>query len=74
MNTALGIPEEIAFQSVQAQEQAITAKLDVSKLQEPKYAQQIAQQYLIAESSSASSSTSTPSLEALAIQAQGLVV
>jgi hypothetical protein len=74
VNTALGIPEEIAFQSVQAQEQAITAKLDVGKLQEPKYVQQIAQQYLIAESNSASSSTSTPSLEALAVQAQGLVV
>jgi hypothetical protein len=74
VNTALGIPEEIAFQSVQAQEHAITSRLDVSKLQEPKYAQQIAQQYLIAESTSASSSTSRPSLRALAVQAQGLVV
>src|SRR5271170_4010817 len=74
VNGALGIPEEIAFQSVQAQEQAIAAKLDVKKLQDPKYAETIAQQYLIAQSSSASSSTSTPSLEALALKAQGLVV
>jgi hypothetical protein len=74
VNTALGIPEEIAFQSVQAQEKAITSKLDISKLQDPKYVLQIAQQYLIAESSSASSSSSTPSLDALAVQAQGLVV
>jgi Protein of unknown function (DUF1217) len=74
VNTALGIPEEIAFQSVQAQEQAITAKLDVSKLQDPKYVQQIADQYLIAESNSSQTTTSTPSLEALAVQAQGLVV
>jgi hypothetical protein len=74
VNTALGIPEEIAFQSVQAQEHAITAKLDISKLQEPNYVQQIAQQYLIAESNSAQTTTSTRSLEALAVQAQGLVV
>lgn len=74
VNGALGIPEEIAFQSVQAQEQAITTKLDISKLQNPKYVQQIAQQYLIAESNSSSSSTSTTSVEALAVQAQGLVV
>ena len=74
VNGALGIPEEIAFQSVQAQEQAITSKLDIKNLQDPKYVQQIAQRYLIAQSSSASNSTSTPNLEALAVQAQGLVV
>jgi Protein of unknown function (DUF1217) len=73
VNGALGIPEDIAFQSVQAQEQAITAKLDISKLQDPSYVKQIAEQYLIAQSSTASSS-STPSLEALAVQSQGLVV
>ena len=74
VNGALGIPEQIAFQSVQAQEQAITAKLDVKKLQDAQYVKTIAQQYLIAKSSSASSSTSTPSLEALALKAQGLIV
>lgn len=74
VNGALGIPVEIAFQSVQAQEHAITAKMDIKKLQDPKYVQQIAQQYLIAQSSSANNSTSTPNLEALAVQAQGLVV
>jgi hypothetical protein len=74
VNTALGLPEEIAFQSVQEQEQSIAAKLDVSKLQDFKYVQQIAQQYLIAESNTASSSSSTTSLAALAVQEQGLVV
>ena len=73
VNGALGIPEEIAYQSVQAQEQAISAKLDVSKLQDPSYVQTIADQYLIAQSSTTSSSSST-SLIALAVQAQGLVV
>ncbi len=73
VNGALGIPEEIVDQSVQAQEQAISAKLDVSKLQDPSYVQTIADRYLIAQSSTTSSGSST-SLTALAVQAQGLVV
>ena len=74
VTTALGIPEQIAFQDIGAQEQAITNKLDISKLQDPKFVETLTTQYLLAEQSSASSSSSSSSLDQLAISAQGLVV
>ena len=75
VTTTLGIPLQIAFQPLEAQQKAITSQLDISKLQDPKFGQQFAQRYLIAMAQqSAGSSTSQPSLSALAVQAQGLVV
>lgn len=75
VTTTLGIPLQIAFQPLEAQQKAITSQLDISKLQDPKFVQQFAQRYLIAMAQqSAGSSTSQPSLSALAVQAQGLVV
>jgi hypothetical protein len=74
VQTAFNIPAQIAFQSIQAQEQAINSNVDIAKLQDPTYVQGIAQQYLLNAASAASSSGTTPTLDQLAVQAQGLVV
>ncbi len=75
VTTALGIPEQIAFQDLGAQEDAITSHLDISKLQDPKFVETLTIQYLLAAGQAASSSgSSTPSLDSLAASAQGLVV
>ncbi len=74
VTTALGIPQQIAFQDLGAQEQAITSQLDVSKLQDPKFVEQLTTQYLLAAGAAASSSgSSTPSLDSLAASARGLL-
>lgn len=74
VTTALNIPQQIAFQDQQAQQQAISAQLDVTRLQDPKYVQSIADQYLIAMQQQSSTTQSAPSLDSLAVQAAGLVV
>jgi Protein of unknown function (DUF1217) len=75
VTTTLGIPLQIAFQPLEAQQKAITSQLDITKLQDPKFVEQFAQRYLITMAQNASASTATqPSLSALAVQAQGLIV
>ncbi len=76
VTTALGIPEQIAFQDIGAQEQAISSKLDITRFQDPKFVESFTTQYLIAAGSAASSSASSSgtSLDALAYSARGLVV
>ena len=44
---ALGIPQEIAIQPLDTQERAVSSKLDVKRLQDPKYVDQLAQRYLL---------------------------
>jgi hypothetical protein len=72
VTTALGIPQQIAFQDLTAQENAISTRLDVTKLQDPKFVETFAQRYLIANAGS-TSAASTPDLTTLAIQGQGLL-
>ena len=72
--TALGIPQQIAFQDLTAQEQAVSSRLDVAKLQDPKFVNTLTDQYLLAMQQQSQGTSSTPSLDALAIQASGLVV
>ncbi|MBV8613380.1 MAG: DUF1217 domain-containing protein [Acetobacteraceae bacterium] len=75
VTTALGIPEQIAFQPLEAQEKAISSQLDISKFKDPLFVETFTQRYLIAASQQASSTNgSTPDLSSLAVQAQGLVV
>jgi len=76
VTTAYDIPEQIAFQPLEAQEKAITNNLDISKLQNATFVDQLTQKYLIKaqNSSSSSSSGSTTSLTSLAVQYQGLIV
>jgi Protein of unknown function (DUF1217) len=47
ITTALGIPKQIAFQSIEAQVKAVAAKLDITKLKNPDYVDRLAQRYLI---------------------------
>ena len=58
---ALGIPEQIAFQPLEAQEKAITSRLDITKLQDPKFVEQLARSYLVQNQSSSSSTSSSSS-------------
>ena len=50
VTTTLGLPQQIAFQTIEAQEKAITARLDVSRLGDSKFAESFAQRFLIARS------------------------
>jgi hypothetical protein len=45
--TALGLPKQIAVQSLDAQVAAIGKRLDVSKLQDPAFVDQLVQRYLL---------------------------
>ncbi len=56
VTTALGIPKQIALQSLEAQSTAITKRLDVSKLQNPAFVDNLIQRYLIENNSSSNSS------------------
>jgi hypothetical protein len=47
VTTAFGIPEQIAYQPLQAQEQVINNSLDFSRITDPKYVQSITDQYLV---------------------------
>ena len=73
VTTALGIPQQIAFQDLNAQQQAIATRVDIANFKDPKFVETFIQQYLIAnaQNASSSSSSSVPSLTALAIQAGG---
>ncbi len=71
VTTALGIPEKIAFQPLEAQEKAISSQLDLTKFQNPQFVEQFTQRYLLAAQAANSSSTSTPSMDALAVSGPG---
>ena len=74
VTTALNIPEDIAFQDIGAQEKAITNRLDISKLQDPKFVKTLTTQYLLASQSTASSSSGSGDLTSLAAASSGIVV
>jgi hypothetical protein len=72
---ALGIPQDIVFQSEAAQQQAINSRVDYAKFQDPAYVTSLTDQYLITQQENAqSSSGSAPGLTSLAVQSSGLVV
>jgi Protein of unknown function (DUF1217) len=67
VTTALGIPQQIAFQDLGAQEKAISSVLDISRFQDQHFVESFTQQYLLtaqtnASNAAGSSSTSTTSL------------
>jgi Protein of unknown function (DUF1217) len=47
ITTALGLPKQIAVQSLEAQSKAITQRLDPKKLKKPEFVDQLVQRYLI---------------------------
>jgi hypothetical protein len=73
VTTALGIPVRIAFQTLNAQEKAISSQLDIKQFQDPKFVESFTQRYLIANSGTTSASTSSATdLTSLAISARGV--
>ena len=73
VTTALGIPKQIAFQPLEAQEKAITSRLKIEKLQDSKFVENFARRYLLAAATQAGQ-TDTPDFTALATRLRGLVV
>jgi hypothetical protein len=73
VTVALGIPKQIAFQPLNAQEVSISSRLDIRKFQDPKFVEAFVQRYLIANSSATSSASTTPDLLTLSIQGRGLL-
>ncbi|MEJ0016062.1 MAG: DUF1217 domain-containing protein [Acetobacteraceae bacterium] len=74
VTTALAIPLQIAFQPLEAQEMAITSRLDVTQLKDPKFVEKFVQRYLIAAGTQADTTDTTSTLDALAVQSRGLIV
>ena len=50
VTVGLGLPLQIAFQSLKTQEKAITDRLDIAKLQDPKFVEQFTRGYLVQKS------------------------
>ena len=73
VTTALGIPREIAFQELPAQERAVTTRLDLKRLQEPKFVDGLVQRYLL-EKQRAGTSTNASAFDTLAVQSRSLFV
>ncbi len=71
--TALGIPEQVAFQDLTAQEQAVSSRVDVKKFQDPKFVTNITDQYLLTMQQQSKSSSGSTDLTTLAEQASGLL-
>lgn len=70
VTSALGIPQQIVFQDQGAQEQAINARLDYSRLKDPNYVNALTDQFLL---NSQQQNSGTTDLTSLAVQAQGLI-
>lgn len=65
VTTAFGIPLQLAYQPLQAQEQAISNVVDFTKLTNSKYVQSITDQYLVQLQAGASSSATSSSITSL---------
>lgn len=74
VTTTLGIPQQIAFQDLNAQQTAISSRVDISYFKDPNFVNAFTQQYLLAAAGNSSTTGSGTSLDSLAVQAQGLVV
>lgn len=76
LTTALGVPREIAFQTLSAQEHAISTRIDLTKFKDPKFVTEFTQRYLIAAQQAAIEAfgSAAPDLTTLAVQSVGLVV
>ena len=70
VTTTLGIPQEIANQSLDAQEKAITSQVDIKKFQDKNFVETFAKRYLIETSLNASQNSSAP----VGLAAYGLIV
>lgn len=55
ITTALGIPKQIAFQSLTAQEHAVGTRIDIAKFGNPKFVDQFTKRYLVAAANTTAS-------------------
>jgi len=79
VTTTLGLPLQIAFQSVEAQERAISTRIDIRKLSDPKFVDSFAQRYLITRARDAAAGAdgtqaAIPDVSTLAGRSSGLLV
>ncbi len=72
VTTTLGIPLQIAFQTLNAQESAITSKLDIKQLKDKKFVETFARRYLVA--AAADPAQVSPSMSQASIQSFGLLL
>ena len=73
--TALGIPEQIAFQDLDAQEQAVSSRVNIADFQKSSYVNGLTDQYLLAMQQQAQANQGNGTdLTTLAEQSAGLVV
>lgn len=70
--TALNIPLQIAYQPLEAQEKAVSSRLNIAKLQDPHFVQTLTQQYLLNKAQAAATSSGN-GLTSLAAQAGGIL-
>ena len=66
VTTSLGIPAQIAFQDLPAQEKAISDRVDITRFKDPKFVESFTQQYLI-QMAASNGSSGTASLDQLAV-------
>ncbi|MBN8875518.1 MAG: DUF1217 domain-containing protein [Rhodospirillales bacterium] len=71
---ALGVPAQIAFQPLEAQAKAITSRLDLAKLKDAKFVENVAHRYLLAAADAAAATRTSTGFVDLAVQARGLIV
>lgn len=75
VTTALGLPPQIAYQPLEAQDQAITSRLDISKFKTTHFVQSFADRYLaIKQATTQSVGGMSSNLVTSAVQAQALIV
>jgi hypothetical protein len=74
VTTALSLPLEIAFQPLEAQEKAVSSRLDITQFKDPKFVESFVQRYLLAAGGNGSSATTTANMTTLAVHGTGLVV
>ena len=70
VTTTLGIPQEIAYQSLDAQEKAINSKVDIKQFKNKNFVETFVKRYLVETASSSQNSSSS----LVGLQAYGLVV
>lgn len=74
VTTALGIPQQIAYQSLTTQEQAINSRLNIANLQSSRFVQSFADRFLaVTQASNQSASNSSSNIFTLAVKANSLV-
>ena len=65
--TALGIPEQVAFQSLTAQEQAVSSRVNIADFQSPTFVATMTDRYLLTMQQSSRNGASSSSLSGLLV-------